>query len=222
MMIMMILLKPEKMLLLLLMVMMVIRIVRIDLDIMEILNRAGRFQLQGRTRILNSPNLDFLIFQSLPIIIFPDYEPFPSISLHKLMLKSAVSTHRIRLENGDGGSGGGLLLTKRQLTENEIELGFDVFDLELEVANDAIAATNRIHGSDIGLKNNGAHCLFLLEWIEVFNDFGDVANAEEFMSVEKLALAIVREIGGENAIGSALTALVLAGGAGLSGGGGEG
>ena len=88
------------------------------------------------------------------------------------------------------------MLTNRQLMKHDLEFGFAVLDLALKVTNDAVTSAHRIEGSDVGLENNGAHCLFLLEGIEVFDDFGDVANAEEFVSVEELALAMVREVGG--------------------------
>ena len=49
------------------------------------------------------------------------------------------------------------------------------------------------------------------------DDLGDVAYTKELVSIEELALAIVREIGCENAVRSTLSALVLACSASLRG-----
>lgn len=55
--------------------------------------------------------------------------------------------------------------------------------------------------------------------VEVLDDLGNVADTKQFMGIEELSLAIVREIRGENAIGSALPALVFASCTSLGGGG---
>lgn len=81
--------------------------------------------------------------------------------------------------------------------------------------DDAVATADGVGGADVGLENDGAHGLVLVAVVEVFDDLGDVADAEELVGVEELALAVVGEIRGQNAVGGALAALVFASGAGL-------
>lgn len=99
--------------------------------------------------------------------------------------------------------------------KNNVELRLVILDETLQLPNDSVAPANRIVGSNIRLEDDGAHGLFLVGWIKVFDNFCDVADAKQFMSVEELALAIVREKRGENTIRSALPALVFASSASL-------
>lgn len=109
-----------------------------------------------------------------------------------------------------------------ELAEDELELGLAELDLAVEVADDAVAPEDGVVGAGVGLVDDGAHGLVLLVGGEVLDDLGDVADAEELVGVEELVLAVVGEVGGEEAVGLALAALVLAGGAGRGGGAGLG
>lgn len=112
-------------------------------------------------------------------------------------------------------------LADGELVEDDVELGLAILDLTLEVADDAVAAADGVEGADVGLEDDGTHGLFLLEGVEVLDDLGDVADAEELVGVQELALPVVGEVWGKNAVRGALPALVFAGGAGLGGGGGR-
>ncbi|VFQ96809.1 unnamed protein product [Cuscuta campestris] len=98
---------------------------------------------------------------------------------------------------------------------DEVELGLSLVDLVLEVADDGVAATDRVDCSNIGFKDDGAHGLVLVERAKRTNDLGDIADTEQLVGVLELALAVVGEIGGEDAIRGALSALVLTSRAGL-------
>lgn len=106
-----------------------------------------------------------------------------------------------------------------ELMKNHIEFGLGVQNLMVKVAYDPTATAYGIFGTDIRLNNNGAHGGVLLRRVEVSDDLGDVANAKQFMSVEELLLAVVREIRSKNAVGSTLSSLVFTGSASLGGGG---
>lgn len=88
----------------------------------------------------------------------------------------------------------------------------------MEVADDAVAPEDGVVGAGVGLVDDGAHGLVLLVRGEVLDDLRDVADAEELVGVEELVLAVVGEVRGEEAVGLALPALVLACGAGRGGG----
>ncbi|VFQ82647.1 unnamed protein product [Cuscuta campestris] len=98
---------------------------------------------------------------------------------------------------------------------DEVELGLSLVDLVLEVADDGVAATDRVDCSNIGFKDDGAHGLVLVERAKRTNDLGDIADTEQLVGVLELVLAVVGEIGGEDAIRGALSALVLTSRAGL-------
>lgn len=104
-----------------------------------------------------------------------------------------------------------------ELLKDEVELGSAVLNLSLQVDNVPVAAADRVGGTHVGLVDYGAHGLVLVARADNLNDFGDVAYSEQLVSVEKLALSIVREIRCENAIGCTLSTLVLACSASLSG-----
>ena len=67
------------------------------------------------------------------------------------------------------------------------------------------------------MKNDGTHGFVLLRRVKVLDDLANIANTKQFMGIEELSLTIVREIRGENAVRSALPALVFASCAGLGG-----
>ena len=98
----------------------------------------------------------------------------------------------------------------KQLLEDEIELRLGEVDLAVEVADDAVAATDGVGGADVGLEDDSAHGFVFVGRVEVADDFGDVADSEQFMAVEELALAIVRKIRGEDAVWGAFSTLVFA------------
>lgn len=100
--------------------------------------------------------------------------------------------------------------TNGELVKHDVELGLVIFDLTLVLAYDPVATPNRVTSSDIGLENDGVHRSVFVGLVKVLDDFGNVAHAKQFMSVEELALAVVREIRGENAVRSAFPTLVLA------------
>jgi len=104
-----------------------------------------------------------------------------------------------------------------ELLEDEFQLGSAVLDLGLQVEDVAVAASDRVRGAHVGLVDDGSHGLVLVAGADNLDDFGDVAYSEEFVGVEELALSVVREIGRENAVGGAFSALVLACSASLSG-----
>ncbi|KAL5999572.1 hypothetical protein ACLOJK_037857 [Asimina triloba] len=103
----------------------------------------------------------------------------------------------------------GLLAENRELAQNQVELDSIVLNLALQLENDAVAAADGVAGSGVGLEDNGAHGLGPLDGIEILDDLADVADPEQFMGVQELALLVGREIRGEEAIGSAFPALVF-------------
>lgn len=105
-----------------------------------------------------------------------------------------------------------------KVVEDDLELGLGEAYLVLEVAYDPVAPADRVGGAGVGLEDDGAHGVVLLGLVEAGDDLDDVADAEEAVGVEELGLAVMGEVGGEDAVGGALAALVLAGGAGLGGG----
>ncbi|PON48152.1 hypothetical protein PanWU01x14_239400 [Parasponia andersonii] len=101
--------------------------------------------------------------------------------------------------------------TKLEMLENEVELGLGEVNLALEVLDDAVAAANGVGGAGVGLEDDGAHGVVLGDGgVELPDDLGDVADAEELVRVEELPLRVVGEVRGENAVRGALPALVLA------------
>nr|GLL17825.1 protein YLS9-like [Ipomoea trifida] len=113
------------------------------------------------------------------------------------------------------GISGGLGAAIGEVVEDDVELGLALLDLALELPDNPVTTADGINGSHVGFIDNGPHGLVFLRRGEVADDFGNVANTEKLVGVEELALAVVGEIGGEYAIGGALSALVLASGAGL-------
>lgn len=109
----------------------------------------------------------------------------------------------------DIGARGVLGSAKGEVLVDEVELGLGELNLELKVVDDAVAAADGVGGSEVGLENDGAHGLVLGSRVEVLDDLGDVADAEELVGVEELALVVVREVRGQNAVGCALPPLVL-------------
>lgn len=96
-----------------------------------------------------------------------------------------------------------------ELLKDEVELGAVVLDLGLKLQDVAVTTADGVVGAHVGLVDDGSHGLVLVVRVELFDDFGDVSDAEQFMGVEELALAIVRKIRCENAVSSAFPALVL-------------
>nr|GMC55716.1 hypothetical protein VITISV_031739 [Ipomoea batatas] len=113
------------------------------------------------------------------------------------------------------GISGGLGAAIGEVVEDDVELGLALLDLALELPDNPVTTADGINGSHVGFIDNGPHGLVFLRRGEVADDFGNVANTEKLVGVEELALAVVGEIRGEYAIGGALSALVLASGAGL-------
>ncbi|GMN36976.1 hypothetical protein TIFTF001_006457 [Ficus carica] len=109
----------------------------------------------------------------------------------------------------DIGARGVLGSAKGEVLVDEVQLGLGELNLELKVADDAVAAADGVGGSEVGLEDDGAHGLVLGSRVEVLDDLGDVADSEELVGVEELALVVVREIRGQNAVGCALPPLVL-------------
>lgn len=105
-----------------------------------------------------------------------------------------------------------------EVVEDDVELGLGEAYLVLEVADDPVTSSDGVRGTRVGLEDDGAHGVVLGRRVEVADDLDDVADAEEAVGVQELALAVVGEVGGEDAVGGALPALVFAGGAGLGGG----
>lgn len=94
--------------------------------------------------------------------------------------------------------------------------------LPLELKNDAVAPADWVVGAHVRLENDGLHRLGAAMRVEPSDDFEDVADAEEAVGVEELALVVGGEVGSQGAVWVALAPLVLAGCAGLGGGGGGG
>lgn len=102
--------------------------------------------------------------------------------------------------------------------EHDLELCLGEAYLLLEVAYNPVAPANRVGGPCVRLEDDGPHGVVFGRRVEVADYLHDVANAEQTVGVQELALAVVGEIRGEDAVGGALTSLVLASGAGLGGG----
>lgn len=104
------------------------------------------------------------------------------------------------------------------MVEDNFELGFRYVYLSLQTSYYSVTPSDRVGGPYVGLKDDGAHGVVFRLLVEMTDDFDNVADAEEFVRVEELAVAFVGEIRGENAVGCALSTLIFACGTSLSGG----
>lgn len=105
--------------------------------------------------------------------------------------------------------------TNSKLVKNNVKLSLVILNLTLVLAYDPVTTTNRVISSEIRLENDGVHGSVFVGLVKVLDDLGDVAHTKQFMCIKELALAIVREIRGENAVRSAFPALVFASSASL-------
>lgn len=106
-----------------------------------------------------------------------------------------------------------------ELLKHEVALGPVMRDLALQAGEDAVATADGVVGAHVGLENNGAHGDVFLFGVKVLDDLQDVADAEEFVGVEKILLLMGREEWGERTIRGASSALVFTCGASLRSGG---
>lgn len=165
--------------------------------------------------ILNNPRTDIIMqimmLLLMMIVMIIILEEVLLLSLNrgkKLALHVSVEAQMVDPVD-DIGARGVLGSAKGEVLVDEVELGLGELNLELKVADDAVAAADGVGGSEVGLEDDGAHGLVLGSRVEVLDDLGDVADAEELVGVEELALVVVREIRGQNAVGCALPPLVL-------------
>jgi len=86
-----------------------------------------------------------------------------------------------------------------------------VLDLVVEVANDSEASPNRVLGTHIRLVHYGAHGNILIRRVQISNDLRDVTYPEQFMCIQELLGAIMREVRGQGTIWRTFPTLVLAG-----------
>ena len=93
--------------------------------------------------------------------------------------------------------------------KNQVKLSLAVLYLTLKLLDDPITTSNGVIGSCIGLKYDGTHGNVFPMRVEGLDDLGDVADSKQFMRILELSLAIMRKIRGENAVRSALPALVF-------------
>lgn len=153
------------------------------LSIHVLFNVRGHGQRHG---ILNNPrtNIIMIIIQHKVLLVF----------LHRLKKLSLVGqvivTIQIQMINSisniRSSSGGGtrvLRAAKGEMMEHKVKLGLGVLNLLLQVADDAVAASDRVGGARIGLEDDGAHGLILGAGIEILDDLGDVADAKELVGV---------------------------------------
>lgn len=99
---------------------------------------------------------------------------------------------------------------KGELLKDKVKFSLVVFNLGLKVLDVLVATTNRVRGTHVRLEDDGAHGLVLKGRVKELDDLGDVADTKQFMGIEELPLAIVREIRCENAVRCTLPTLVLA------------
>lgn len=165
--------------------------------------------------ILNNPRtniiMQIMMLMVMMIIMIIILEEVLLLSLNrgkKLALHVSVEAQMVDSVD-DIGARRVLGSAKGEVLVDEVELGLGELNLELKVADDAVAAADGVGGSEVGLEDDGAHGLVLGSRVEVLDDLGDVADAEELVGVEELALVVVREIRGQNAVGCALPPLVL-------------
>ncbi|CAI0419516.1 unnamed protein product [Linum tenue] len=104
-----------------------------------------------------------------------------------------------------------LLLADGELMQDKPQFSLAVLDLALELSHDPVTPANRVAGSNVGLDYDCTHRLVLLCFRrEILYDLGDLPHPKQLVRVEELALAVVWEIRGQDAVRGALPALVLA------------
>ncbi|PON96154.1 hypothetical protein TorRG33x02_080840 [Trema orientale] len=131
------------------------------------------------------------------------------LRMHGIIIEVVIMGRgTLRWRNSSGSCCGA---TKLEMLEDEVELGLGEVNLALEVLDDAVAAANGVGGARVGLEDDGAHGVVPGGGgVELPDDLGDVADAEELVRVEELPLRVVGEVRGQNAVGGTLPALVLA------------
>lgn len=72
------------------------------------------------------------------------------------------------------------------MVEHDLELRLGEVYLVFKVADDPVAAADRVGGAGVGLEDDGAHGVVLLRLFEVGDDLDDVADAEEAVGVQEL------------------------------------
>ncbi|CAI0473316.1 unnamed protein product, partial [Linum tenue] len=104
-----------------------------------------------------------------------------------------------------------LLAANVELMKDEGQFSLAVLDLALQLSYDPVTAPDGVAGSNIGLDYDGTHRLVLLgRGGEILDDFGDLPHPKQLVRIQELALAVVWEIRGQDAVRGALPALVLA------------
>lgn len=91
----------------------------------------------------------------------------------------------------------------------------------MEVLDHAVAPSDGVGGASVGLEDDGRHGLVAGGGVEGADDLENVADAEEAVGVEELALLVGGEVGCQGAVRPAPPPLVLAGRARLRCGGGR-
>jgi hypothetical protein len=100
-----------------------------------------------------------------------------------------------------------------QLVAGAGELLLDLAEAVLEDGDDADAAVDGIAEAHVGLVGERVDGVLALVGVELVEDLGDVAGAEDAVHVHKLLRIVRREIGREHAVRLALAPEELAGGA---------
>ncbi|KAL1559132.1 hypothetical protein AAHA92_09508 [Salvia divinorum] len=122
------------------------------------------------------------------------------------LINSLINNNRQRLQ----------LAVGSEVVEHDLELGRGLIDLLLEAAYNAVAAADWVGGAGVGLEDDGAHGDVLHRRLEAADDLDDFSDSKEAVGVQELLLAVMGEVGGEEAVGVALPVLKLARSAGLN------
>lgn len=146
------------------------------------------------------------IWNDAALFLFFGWKLRHAIHTERIQAKVLGLTRQRRAANGE-------------LLKHEVALGLVMRNLALKGRENPVASANGVVGARIGFKNNGVHGDALLLGAEVLDDLQDVADAEEFVGIEKIFLLMGREIYGERTIRGASSALVFTCGASLRSGG---